>query len=80
MRLGGRPLSGLTRAAVARRLALVPQDTHLAFEYSVIEIALMGRYPHLAALSIEGPDDVATARAALGATGSDHLAGRPFSR
>ena len=79
VRLGGRPLSGLTRAAVARRLALVPQDTHLAFEYSVIEIALMGRYPHLAALSIEGPDDVATARAALGATGSDHLAGRPFS-
>ena len=77
--LAGEPLDGLTRTHVARQMALVPQETHLAFEYSVLEIALMGRHPHLGALELEGPDDVAAAREALRATGTGHLADRPFS-
>ena len=36
-------------------MAVVPQETHLAFEYSVLEVVLMGRYPHLGAFEIEGP-------------------------
>ena len=43
------------RAAVARRMAMVPQETQLAFEYTVLEMAMMGRYPHLGAFEIEGP-------------------------
>jgi len=45
--LDGRDLGGIPRAALARRMAVVPQETHLAFEYSVMEMVLMGRYPHL---------------------------------
>ena len=46
------PLDGATsravpRTALARRMAVVPQETHLAFDYTVLEVALMGRYPHL---------------------------------
>ena len=53
---------------------MVPQETQLAFEYTVLEMATMGRYPHLGAFEIEGPDDLEIAREALRATGTDHLA------
>jgi iron complex transport system ATP-binding protein len=68
--LDGAPLASLKRSAIARRMAVVPQETQLAFEYSVLEVALMGRYPHLGAFEIEGPRDVDIARAALAATGA----------
>jgi ABC-type cobalamin/Fe3+-siderophores transport system ATPase subunit len=78
VRIGGVDLRSLSRSALARRLAVVPQETELAFDYSVIEIVLMGRYPHLGAFEIEGPADLAAALAALDATGLRNLAERPF--
>ncbi len=60
-------------------MAMVPQETHLAFEYTVLEMATMGRYPHLGAFEIEGPEDLEIARDALGATGTHHLASRLFN-
>jgi iron complex transport system ATP-binding protein len=72
-------LRAIPRATIARRMALVPQETQLAFEYSVLEMATMGRYPHLGAFEMEGPEDLDIARAALRATGTDHLADRLFN-
>src|SRR5436190_4159779 len=66
------------RAAVAKRLAVVPQETHLAFDYTVAEVAMMGRYAHLGAFEIEGPRDVAVVDAALAATGTLAFKDRPF--
>ena len=77
--LDGTELSRWPRTAVARRMAVVAQETHLAFDYTVLELALMGRYPHLGAFEVEGPGDVAAALAALDATGTAHLAERAFS-
>ena len=77
--LDGIALATMPRAAVARRMAVVPQETHLAFDYSVLEVALMGRYPHLGAFEIEGPRDVALAREALAATGTLALESRMFN-
>jgi iron complex transport system ATP-binding protein len=57
---------------------MVPQETRLAFDYSVLEVVLMGRYPHLAAFELEGLDDVAIAREALAATGTLPLVDRVF--
>ena len=71
-------LAALPRLAIARRLAVVPQEVHLAFEYTALEIALMGRYPHLGPFELEGPDDVEIARRALLATGTLGLEHRPF--
>jgi iron complex transport system ATP-binding protein len=76
--LDGVPLSRLSRSSLARRVAVVPQETHLAFDYTALEIALMGRYPRLGAFEIEGPDDVRSALDALGATGTRDLAARQF--
>ena len=79
VRLDGLDLKSLGRAAAARRMAVVPQETQLAFDYTVLEMAMMGRYPHLRAFEVEGPDDLAVALDALRATGTDHLASRLFN-
>jgi len=76
--LDGQPTGIHSRRALARRLAVVPQETHLAFDYSAMEIVLMGRYPHLGPFEVEGPADLAIARAALETTGTGHLAERIF--
>lgn len=77
--LDGTGLERLSRLTIARRMAVVPQETHLAFDYSVLEIALMGRYPHLGTFELEGPEDIAIARRALAATGTGDLEGRSFT-
>jgi iron complex transport system ATP-binding protein len=79
VRLHGRVLSTLPRRDIARQLAVVPQETHLAFEYSVLEMVLMGRHPHLGTFEFEGARDLAVARDALAATGTSALEDRPFT-
>lgn len=73
------PLVRLPRRLVARRIAVVPQETQLAFEYTVQEMVLMGRHPHLGLFELEGPNDFAVVRDALEATGTNHLEHRRFS-
>jgi iron complex transport system ATP-binding protein len=77
--LGGTRLESIPRPALARSISVVPQETHLAFDYSVLEIALMGRYPHLGTFQLEGPRDVAIAREALAETGTADLERRSFA-
>jgi iron complex transport system ATP-binding protein len=77
--LDGVDLRTIPRAIAARRMAMVPQETQLAFEYTVLEMATMGRYPHLGAFEIEGPEDLEIAREALRATGTHDLAVRLFN-
>ena len=79
IRVDGTPLSALSRREIARRIAVVPQETHAAFDFSAIEIVLMGRYPHLGAFELEGIDDLAIARDALAATGTSALETRRFT-
>jgi iron complex transport system ATP-binding protein len=78
VRLGDRELRLLSARAVARQIAVVPQETHPAFDFTVMEMVLMGRHPHLGAFQLEGPGDLAIAREALAATGTAHLAARPY--
>ena len=66
--LDGQDTTSLDRSTLARRVAVVPQETQLAFDYTVLEIVLMGRYPHLRAFELEGPDDLEIARRMLAAT------------
>ena len=77
--LDGAGIGSLARRALARRIAVVPQETHLAFDYTVGEVALMGRYPHLGPFELEGPRDLSIARDALAATGTVHLEQRSFA-
>jgi ABC-type cobalamin/Fe3+-siderophores transport system ATPase subunit len=75
----GRPIAQMSRRDLARRIAVVPQETRSTFDFSVIDMVLMGRYPHLGAFALEGADDQAIARDALAATGTETLEARPFA-
>ena len=77
--IGGQPIDQLTRRALARRLAVVPQETHSTFDFSVIDIVLMGRYAHLGPFELEGAADQDIAREALAATGTAALELRRFA-
>jgi len=68
----------MSRRDLARRVALVPQETHTTFDFSVIDMVLMGRYPHLGPFELERPADLDIARDALRATGTEDLESRSF--
>ena len=50
----GRRLADWPRREAARKIADVPQETHAPFDFSVMEIVLMGRFPHLGSLRARG--------------------------
>jgi iron complex transport system ATP-binding protein len=78
VQLDSRNLRAFSRVALARRMAIVPQETHPAFDYTVLEMVLMGRYAHLGAFELERPDDLRIARESLRATGTAGLETRQF--
>jgi iron complex transport system ATP-binding protein len=77
--LDGQDLRTLDRRALARAIAVVPQDAAITFPYTVAEIVLMGRAPHRRRFGIETPRDVAIAEQAMARTGVLSLAGRPIT-
>jgi cobalamin transport system ATP-binding protein len=74
----GRDINSFPRQSLARRMAVVQQETHLAFDYTALEVVMMGRYPHLTMFEIEGPRDLSVAREVMAATGTLSLHDRPF--
>ncbi len=75
----GRPLARMGRREIARMQAVVPQETVVAFPFSVGEIVSMGRAPHLGALQFEGTEDLAAVRRALEVTDTLQFADRLLS-
>jgi len=76
--LEGTALGTLDRRAIARRIAFVPQRTDMAFPFSVLQVVLMGRAPHLGGYAIEGDEDHAIAEEALREVDALALSGRSF--
>lgn len=74
--LDGRDLRDQHRREVARTLAVVPQEAVFSLPFSVLEVVLLGRHPHLDRLAFEAAADVALARQALDRCGALHLAER----
>ena len=80
IRLEGEDLRTLGTAALARRVAYVPQDHKPAFSFLAREVVLMGRTPHLnGGLRIE-PREWEAAEAALDTVGLAAAAGEPYNR
>lgn len=74
--MDGRTLSAWTLLERARRRAVMPQDSTLNFPFTVLEVVLMGRAPHLH--GAEGLIDYEIARAALEAVEARHLEERLY--
>ena len=76
--LAGRPIASWTRREIAQRLAVVPQESAMAFPFSVREMVALGRAPFLGPLGRESPADVARTDAALAALELEGLAERAY--
>ena len=63
--LAGRPIRSYRPRDRARIVAVVPQESQVLFNFTVLEMVLMGRAPHLGLLGLEGPRDFEIAREAL---------------
>ena len=64
---------------VAKQLAVVPQDNAISFNFTAIEVVMMGRTPHLARFEMETEKDLAIAKKAMNLTNTWHLAQRPVN-
>jgi iron complex transport system ATP-binding protein len=74
--IDGIPGRQFTRTELARRIAVVPQDTQLIFPFTVEEVVLMGRAPHLGKLRFEGEKDFRIAENAMRVTDTYSLKDR----
>ena len=74
--MGGQPVSGKGTQALARQRAVLPQDTAVAFDFTVQEVVEMGRFPHRQQPSRH---EAGIVTAAMQATGVAPLAGRSIN-
>ncbi len=72
----GRPIAGLGRDEVARRIAVVPQPSSLPFAATVEEVVALGRLPHEDRFRGLRPADRAAVAAAIERVGLGRLVGR----
>lgn len=78
--LEGRELREYPPRALAKLRACLPQELPLEFPFTVREIALLGRSPHIPALGAETPDDLRIAEEALRLTDLSSLAGHAITQ
>jgi iron complex transport system ATP-binding protein len=77
--LGGTPVGALTRREIARRAALLPQESPDDLPLTVREVVALGRLPHLGRFQPEGEEDARAVARALEATDTVSLAARPVT-
>jgi iron complex transport system ATP-binding protein len=77
--IDGREVFSISARELAREQAVVPQDTVPAFDFTALEIVLMGRSPHLGRFQSESAADMAIAEQAMRSTGTWGVARRPFA-
>lgn len=76
VRLDDRPLHSIPGRDRARALAFLAQESACAFPYTVREVVLMGRLPHVGTFQFESEADRSAAEMAIRETGLDALADR----
>jgi len=77
--LRGRPVLGMDHRERARWISFMSQDTSQVYPFTVMEILLMGRYPHLGRFQNETSEDRERARRMLSYVGLPALGERTFS-
>ncbi|BCX04762.1 MAG: hemin import ATP-binding protein HmuV [Candidatus Roseilinea sp.] len=77
VRLDGKPLRSWRPIELAKRRAVLLQDSFLNFPFAVIDVVLMGRMPHCG--GVERPVDYEIARHAMRMVEADHLAERIYT-
>jgi iron complex transport system ATP-binding protein len=64
---------------VAKNLAVVPQSSSLEFDFTALDLVLMGRHPHMRRFEREDQTDLEIAKEAMMLTNTWHLAEKPIN-
>ena len=69
----------LESVKVAKKLAVVPQDTSIGFSFNSLDIVLMGRNPHMSRFQMESKKDMAITKRVMLLTNTWQFANRPIN-
>ncbi len=72
----GKPVDRYSRLELAKKVAVVPQSTEVAFNFSCEDIVLMGRAPYISRFGRESKKDYEIVRNVMDLTNTSHLAKR----
>ncbi|MCK9274484.1 MAG: ABC transporter ATP-binding protein [Syntrophales bacterium] len=72
-------LNKMTRTEIARKIAFVPQDAAMVFSFTVEEVVMMGRSPHISRFRFESKKDADITRKAMKQTKIEQFAGRSIN-
>lgn len=76
--IDGREIASLSPKERAKKIALVPQWTVMAFSFTVLDVVLMGRHPHLGRMAFETEKDLAIVIEAMEKTDTLKFRDRAF--
>ena len=76
----GKALLQYNTRELAKRIAFVPQETHMVFPFTVSEIVMMGRLPHRGTAVFDSPHDVARIHEVMAMTDTATLASKTFNQ
>ena len=76
----GEPIRSIGKRKLAKSVAVVPQGSVVAFDFTAFEVVLMGRSPYLGGLSLEGEKDWEIAREAMTMTNTWDLRNRSMNQ
>jgi len=80
VKIDGTDISALTARQLSRKIAYIPQSTYPAFNYSVLDMVLMGTSAAVSAISKPGRAEREAAFSALERLGMLDFAGRDYMR
>ncbi|SES88024.1 heme ABC transporter ATP-binding protein [Anaerobranca gottschalkii] len=67
--LQGQDINKISIKNLAKKIAHVPQDTKIDFDFTVLDLVMMGRNPYLKHFQLEGEKDLEIVKGAMEATG-----------
>ncbi|MDO4648901.1 MAG: ABC transporter ATP-binding protein [Eubacteriales bacterium] len=76
--LDGKSMNGMNSKQIARKMAVVVQENTADFDFSVLEMVMMGRYAHKKLFQNEAKEDVQICEQALRDVGLEKLRDRSF--
>jgi iron complex transport system ATP-binding protein len=77
--LDGKNIYSMNKTDLAKIIGYIPQSHNSTFAFSVFDVVLMGRAPHLSLTSVPGEKDRKIAKEALKSLGISHLSDKTFT-
>jgi iron complex transport system ATP-binding protein len=72
----GKDLGSYSTKELAKEIALVPQNFYINFPFTVKEVVMMGRYPHIPRFSAPSAEDIGIVQEIMEKTGVSEYTGR----